>query len=343
MAMVNGNHENLPSMQHKSRNTTRKKVSKSNTFNTAVSSSLPTSPVSPRRRPSKQLPPEPRLTKAVYLLMEAKRLARELEGKKVAGSFFRPFTAKQSSGQHSRSHAASDGATRPSSALGNRFSRERLSERKKALNATPKANQRYCAECQECLQDGYYSQHNGQLFCNVPCYPSLFSTLVERKDNGQDSPTLDDEHILLRKKLLPKLRTYNTYYINRPCQISCREDGGKLVVEGVLKIYWGVVKPVTLQESDISYWKDFRPQSGSKVVSEQNNVQSKSQKIQPSVRRSKSGLSSRYLPKKRVNGGYDVIRSTSHQNCRDTVETNTLNSPFVRKRIGCSVCNRFIF
>ena len=26
-----------------------------------------------------------------------------------------------------------------------------------------------------------------------------------------------------RKKLLPKLRTYNTYYINRPCQISCRE------------------------------------------------------------------------------------------------------------------------
>ena len=95
MAMVNGNHENLPSMQHKSRNTTRKKVSKSNTFNTAVSSSLPTSPVSPRRRPSKQLPPEPRLTKAVYLLMEAKRLARELEGKKVAGSFFRPFTAKQ--------------------------------------------------------------------------------------------------------------------------------------------------------------------------------------------------------------------------------------------------------
>lgn len=68
---------------------------RSNTFNTNYEESLkkPTSPSIARERKTNGTNgaqfPEPRYTKAVYLLLEAKKLAREIEEKRKSGDLFR--------------------------------------------------------------------------------------------------------------------------------------------------------------------------------------------------------------------------------------------------------------
>ena len=183
-----------------------------------------------------------------------------------------------------------------------------------------------CEECGKQVTTGFHSEHHGLAYCNVPCYANLFSSpLGHVEANGCSS--LSEEQKILRSTLLPKLRTYNTYYIDKPCQISCREINDKFVVEGIIKVYWGLTSPVTLADSDIStYWKNFKPEDGQR---------DKENAVLPI--HSNSGEAA---------GGGNKLMSITNK--AKTVLNNTKNrykyrkrdnTELPKKRLGCQVCN----
>ena len=70
-------------------------VQRSHTFNSSYENSVKKKPDSAKSNESKKTTatsspcPEPKYTKAVYLLLEAKKLAREIEEKKKSGDLFK--------------------------------------------------------------------------------------------------------------------------------------------------------------------------------------------------------------------------------------------------------------
>ena len=47
----------------------------------------------------------------------------------------------------------------------------------------------------------------------------------------------------------------------------------KFILEGVIKVYWGLRNPVTLADSEVShYWKHFQPDDGTKRMDNTENV-----------------------------------------------------------------------
>jgi len=259
-------------------------VKRSKSFN---STSAPSSPSMFRRK--KQPVLEPRYTKSTYLLIEAKKLAKELEEKKKRGTLFpKPQSVKTISlGPRSRSGSGSTFGfkrfRRPNTSsesrsprsespvIDGRLSSLRNSGRRRNFIATSQSY-KTCEECDRTLKSGFSSEHRGLSYCNVPCYTSLFSSLYAGADDIDSCSTLSEQQKQLRCSLIPKLRTYNTYYSSKPCQISCREINDKFVLEGVIKVYWGLQKPVTLSDSDVShYWNHFHPDDGGCQNSNHNN------------------------------------------------------------------------
>uniref|UniRef100_A0A182INJ1 Uncharacterized protein n=1 Tax=Anopheles atroparvus TaxID=41427 RepID=A0A182INJ1_ANOAO len=124
-----------------------------------------------------------------------------------------------------------------------------------------------CLRCEECgkrLNPGQHAEHKGVPYCHVPCYGALFGpqlfghgTRVEsHKSFGQPDqkrqaiqrspagPTVPRGH------LESKLRTYNQFHNSRSMEIRSREVNGRLVLEGALRIYWGVQGMIHLKEDD---------------------------------------------------------------------------------------------
>uniref|UniRef100_A0A182QYB4 Ras-associating domain-containing protein n=1 Tax=Anopheles farauti TaxID=69004 RepID=A0A182QYB4_9DIPT len=124
-----------------------------------------------------------------------------------------------------------------------------------------------CLRCEECgkrLNPGQHAEHKGVPYCHVPCYGALFGpqlfghgTRVEsHKSFGQPDqkkqvcqrspagPTVPRGH------LESKLRSYNQFHNNRSMEIRSREVNGRLVLEGALRIYWGVQGMIHLKEDD---------------------------------------------------------------------------------------------
>ncbi|XP_058128110.1 uncharacterized protein LOC131290380 [Anopheles ziemanni] len=124
-----------------------------------------------------------------------------------------------------------------------------------------------CLRCEECgkrLNPGQHAEHKGVPYCHVPCYGALFGpqlfghgTRVEsHKSFGQPDqkkqaiqrspagPTVPRGH------LETKLRCYNQFHNSRSMEIRSREVNGRLVLEGALRIYWGVQGMIHLKEDD---------------------------------------------------------------------------------------------
>ncbi|OCT72195.1 ras association domain-containing protein 4 [Xenopus laevis] len=55
---------------------------------------------------------------------------------------------------------------------------------------------------------------------------------------------------ILRSELLSLLRTYNCFHEGKSFQLWHHEEGGDLVVEGLLNISWGLRRPIRLQMHD---------------------------------------------------------------------------------------------
>lgn len=98
-------------------------------------------------------------------------------------------------------------------------------------------------------------------YCHVPCYGALFGpqlfghgTRVEsHKSFGvkgskpratQNGPSLPRDH------LESKLKAFNESFDNKGQEIRSREVNGRLVLEGALRVYWGVQGVIHLKEDD---------------------------------------------------------------------------------------------
>ncbi|XP_076250349.1 ras association family member [Rhynchophorus ferrugineus] len=120
-----------------------------------------------------------------------------------------------------------------------------------------------CLRCEECgkrLNPGQHAEHKGVPYCHVPCYGALFGpqlfghgTRVEsHKSFGlqKDSPKLGNKPILPRSTLESKIKVYNHFYEGKSGEIRCREVNGRYILEGSLRIHWGVQGVIHLKEND---------------------------------------------------------------------------------------------
>lgn len=152
-----------------------------------------------------------------------------------------------------------------------------------------------CYGCEKRLHPGSHAEHKGFPYCDVPCYgqlfgPSLFghgslgqsvaakgSSEVEERvivDSGIDTCTdnLESNYssggtdcpincsVPSRQVLERKLKLYNQYYESMQYLIKSRERSGRLILHGVLKLYWSVTKLLHFKEND-----DQRPIRVSRV------------------------------------------------------------------------------
>ncbi|XP_049939419.1 uncharacterized protein LOC126415861 [Schistocerca serialis cubense] len=117
-----------------------------------------------------------------------------------------------------------------------------------------------CLRCEECgkrLNPGQHAEHKGVPYCHVPCYGALFGpqlfghgTRVEshtsfgKVENRSGGPNLPRSHIE------SKLKIFNQFYDGKSGEIRSREVNGRLVLEGALRIHWGVLGMIHLKEDD---------------------------------------------------------------------------------------------
>ncbi|KAJ9594675.1 hypothetical protein L9F63_014009, partial [Diploptera punctata] len=117
-----------------------------------------------------------------------------------------------------------------------------------------------CLRCEECgkrLNPGQHAEHKGVPYCHVPCYGALFGpqlfghgTRVEshtsfgKVENRSGGPNMPRTH------LESKLKVFNQFYDGRSGEIRSREVNGRLVLEGALRIHWGVLGMIHLKEDD---------------------------------------------------------------------------------------------
>lgn len=124
-----------------------------------------------------------------------------------------------------------------------------------------------CLRCEECgkrLNPGQHAEHKGVPYCHVPCYGALFGpqlfghgTRVEshknfgqkgiqgiQRANSNGTPALPRDH------LESKLKLYNQFYDNKSLEVRSREVNNRLILEGALRVYWGVQGVIHLKEDD---------------------------------------------------------------------------------------------
>uniref|UniRef100_A0A2M3Z2F7 Putative ras gtpase effector rassf2 n=1 Tax=Anopheles braziliensis TaxID=58242 RepID=A0A2M3Z2F7_9DIPT len=153
-----------------------------------------------------------------------------------------------------------------------------------------------CLRCEECgkrLNPGQHAEHKGVPYCHVPCYGALFGpqlfghgTRVEsHKSYGQ--PDQKKQAALRspagpcipRNHLESRLRSYNQFHTNKSLEIRSREVNGRLVLEGALRIYWGVQGMIHLKEDDdqrtvvtVRKRNSYRQSNPVSLVDEKENI-----------------------------------------------------------------------
>uniref|UniRef100_A0A3P9JY39 Ras association domain family member 4a n=1 Tax=Oryzias latipes TaxID=8090 RepID=A0A3P9JY39_ORYLA len=61
---------------------------------------------------------------------------------------------------------------------------------------------------------------------------------------------ISEEKSIPKSDILSLLRTYNCYHEGKNFKLRTREEGGELILEGLLNIYWGLYRPIRLQMFD---------------------------------------------------------------------------------------------
>ncbi|RZC41344.1 LIM and/or RA domain containing protein [Asbolus verrucosus] len=135
-----------------------------------------------------------------------------------------------------------------------------FAERKQSLGYNWHPECLRCEECGKRLNPGQHAEHKGVPYCHVPCYGALFGpqlfghgTRVEsHKSFGvqKDSPKIGNGPSLPRSHLESKLKVYNQFFEGKSGEIRSREVNGRLILEGSLRIYWGVQGVIHLKEND---------------------------------------------------------------------------------------------
>lgn len=135
-----------------------------------------------------------------------------------------------------------------------------FAERKQSLGYNWHPECLRCEECGKRLNPGQHAEHKGVPYCHVPCYGALFGpqlfghgTRVEsHKSFGaqKDSPKFSNGPTLPRSHLETKIKVYNQFYEGKSGEIRSREVNGRFILEGSLRIHWGVHGVIHLKEND---------------------------------------------------------------------------------------------
>ncbi|KAJ8674865.1 hypothetical protein QAD02_010651 [Eretmocerus hayati] len=114
-----------------------------------------------------------------------------------------------------------------------------------------------CLRCEECgkrLNPGQHAEHKGVPYCHVPCYGALFGPQLFGHGTRVESHTSfgkkESRPSLPRSHLESKLKVFNQYYEGKSGGVRSREVNGRLVLEGALRIHWGVRGVIHLKEDD---------------------------------------------------------------------------------------------
>ncbi|XP_046393955.1 ras association domain-containing protein 4 [Ischnura elegans] len=117
-----------------------------------------------------------------------------------------------------------------------------------------------CLRCEECgkrLNPGQHAEHKGVPYCHVPCYGALFGpqlfghgTRVESHTSFGKVENRIGGTNMSRSHLETKIKAFNQYYDGKSGEIRSREVNGRLVLEGALRIHWGVLNMIHLKEDD---------------------------------------------------------------------------------------------
>ncbi|KAG1675802.1 Ras association domain-containing protein 2 [Nymphon striatum] len=114
-----------------------------------------------------------------------------------------------------------------------------------------------CLTCEECgkrLNPGQHAEHKGVPYCHIPCYSALFGPTLFGHGSRVESHTsfgkIENRQAThaSRGHVEAKLKIYNQHYEGKSGELKCRERNGRLILEGVLRIYWGVSSPIYLKE-----------------------------------------------------------------------------------------------
>ncbi|CAH0552964.1 unnamed protein product [Brassicogethes aeneus] len=135
-----------------------------------------------------------------------------------------------------------------------------FAERKQSLGHNWHPECLRCEECGKRLNPGQHAEHKGVPYCHVPCYGALFGpqlfghgTRVEsHKSFGaqKESSKIGNGPQLPRDHLESKIKVYNQFFEGKSAEIRCREVNGRFILEGSLRIHWGVQGVIHLKEND---------------------------------------------------------------------------------------------
>jgi Ras association domain-containing protein 2/4 len=88
----------------------------------------------------------------------------------------------------------------------------------------------------------------------VPCYGALFGPKLFGHGTSVESHTsfgkVENKNNLPRTHLENKLKVFNQYCDGKSGEIRSRNVNGRLVLEGALRICWGVMNMIHLKEDD---------------------------------------------------------------------------------------------
>ncbi|CAL1277122.1 unnamed protein product [Larinioides sclopetarius] len=114
-----------------------------------------------------------------------------------------------------------------------------------------------CLRCEECgkrLNPGQHAEHKGVPYCHVPCYSVLFGPTLYGHGSQVEAHTSFGKNVnregtpVPRSHLEAKLRLYNNYFEGKAGIVQSRERNGRLILEGSLRIFWGVSNVIHLKE-----------------------------------------------------------------------------------------------
>lgn len=141
-----------------------------------------------------------------------------------------------------------------------------FAERKQSLGYNWHPECLRCEECGKRLNPGQHAEHKGVPYCHVPCYGALFGpqlfghgTRVEsHKSFGQPQRESSPKTGLgnggttafPRSQIETKLKVYNQVHEGKRGEIRSREVNGRIILEGTLRIHWGVQGMIHLKEND---------------------------------------------------------------------------------------------
>lgn len=112
----------------------------------------------------------------------------------------------------------------------------------------------HCLRCEECdkpLTPGQHSAHRERPYCNG-CYQRLFGPdgyrpgSIEPRKVLRKAAESGDISAAERQDIITRIQEYNLYKETPRDKLTTKEVNGRVYFEGVLKIYWGLSKPITL-------------------------------------------------------------------------------------------------